>query len=395
MEESLKIKIAENKSRMNDYREKLSTIEKLLEVESKTKRLAEIAKLEESDALWQNASKAQELQKEKSRINNVVESYNILKKMFEDYEVLEEFALRDEDEDSAKEALALFPKLTVQIDDSEQKVLLSGEMDFNNAIVSVNAGAGGTESCDWAMMISRMIIRWAERKRFKVKTLDVVDGESAGIKSMTVMIEGHYAFGLLKSETGIHRLVRISPFDSNARRHTSFASIFVSPEIDDNIEIEIQDKDLKIDVYRSGGAGGQSVNTTDSAVRITHLPTGLVVTCQNERSQLQNKMFAMKVLRSRLYEKEMNERKARQQKAEGEKKEIAWGSQIRSYVLHPYKLVKDHRTGFDVSIADKVLDGELDDFIKAYLKWYNEKSPQPVPVQQAADIEDDGALLDV
>jgi peptide chain release factor 2 len=218
-------------------------------------------------------------------------------------------------------------------------------------------------------MLYRMIIRWAESKGFKATTLDYQDGDAAGIKSATVTIEGPYAYGMLKSETGVHRLVRISPFDSNARRHTSFASLFVSPEVDDDIEIEINDSDLRIDVYRSGGAGGQSVNTTDSAVRITHNPTGIVVTCQNERSQLQNKMQAMKVLRSRLYELEMEKKREADAEAEANKRKIEWGSQVRSYVLHPYKMVKDHRTNFESSQADKVLDGDLDGFMDAFLRW--------------------------
>ncbi|MBF0312981.1 MAG: peptide chain release factor 2 [Oligoflexia bacterium] len=387
MEDSLTIKLEEQKASVAEYREKLQLMGELLDIAGKEKRLEEIRELEEREDLWQNPAQAQKIMQEKSRLNEVLASYENLKKMIDDYGVLEEFSLSGDDEDSAREAIALYGKMAPAIDSAEQKVLLSGDMDYNNAIVSVNAGAGGTESCDWAMMLSRMIIRWSERQRFKLKTIDVLEGETAGIKSMTLLVEGPYAFGMLKSETGIHRLVRISPFDSNARRHTSFASIFVSPEIDDEIEIEIADKDLKIDVYRAGGAGGQSVNTTDSAVRITHLPTGIVVTCQNERSQLQNKMFAMKVLRSRLYEKEMEKRKAKQQEIEGEKKEIGWGSQIRSYVLHPYKLVKDHRTGAHVGTADKVLDGEIDDFIRAFLKWYRMKGS--TPYVGAGDLPED------
>ena len=218
-------------------------------------------------------------------------------------------------------------------------------------------------------MLNRMMARFCERKGYKVKPISYHEGDAAGIKSVTFSAEGPYAYGNLKSETGVHRLVRISPFDSNARRHTSFVSIFVSPEIDDTIEINIEQKDLKIDVYRSGGAGGQSVNTTDSAVRITHLPSGIVVTCQNERSQHQNKDQAMKVLRSRLYEKAMAEKRAKENEIEANKKEIGWGSQIRSYVLHPYKMVKDHRTNEEVGSPDKVLDGELDSFVNAYLQW--------------------------
>lgn len=291
-----------------------------------------------------------------------------MQQQFEDYELLVQYA-KDGDLDSAQEAKLLYQEIVSSILQQEQNALLSQEMDFNNAIVSINAGAGGTESCDWAAMLLRMIVRWNDSKKFKAKILDYQDGDSAGIKSATLMVEGQYAYGLLKSESGIHRLVRISPFDSNARRHTSFASIFVSPEIDDSIDIQILDKDIKIDVYRSGGAGGQSVNTTDSAVRITHGPSGIVVTCQNERSQLQNKLMAMKILKSRLFDKAMEEKRAKQNEIEASKMEIGWGSQIRSYVLHPYKLVKDHRTSYESSNAEKILDGDLDDFIKSYLQW--------------------------
>lgn len=273
------------------------------------------------------------------------------------------------DEDSIKEAICVFEGLKPALEEAEQQALLSEETDPNNAIISINAGAGGTESCDWASMLHRMITRYAEAHSYKIDVMDHQYGDSAGLKSVTFMVSGDFAYGNLKSETGIHRLVRISPFDSNARRHTSFASIHVSPEVDDTIEIEILDKDIRIDVYRSGGAGGQSVNTTDSAVRITHHPSGIVVTCQNERSQLQNKETAFKVLKSRLYEKAMEERRAEEAVAEANKKEIGWGSQIRSYVLHPYKMVKDHRTNFESGNAEKVLDGDLDGFMKSFLQW--------------------------
>lgn len=273
------------------------------------------------------------------------------------------------DEASAREAIEFFPGLQTALHEVEKKALLSGETDSNNAIVTINAGAGGTESCDWAGMLLRMIQRWCEARGFKAQVMDFQYGDSAGIKSATLLVQGNYSYGLLKSESGVHRLVRISPFDSNARRHTSFASIFVSPEVDDTIEIEINDKDLRVDVYRSGGAGGQSVNTADSAVRLTHFPSGIVVACQNERSQIQNRAMAMKILKSRLYDFEMQKRKEAQDKIEAGKKDIAWGSQIRSYVLHPYKLVKDHRTGFTSSQAETVLDGDLDEFMKAFLQW--------------------------
>ena len=325
------------------------------------------------DGFWDDAPNAAKIQKEKSVLDDVVKTYLHLQQLFDDFDVLYDFATSENDESSAVEALEAHKNFLIEFNLAEQKVLLSDELDPNNAIVTVNAGAGGTESCDWAYMILRMVIRWAESKKFKVQILDTQEGDSAGIKSATVTITGTYAFGLLKSETGVHRLVRLSPFDSAGRRHTSFASLFVSAEIDDTINIEIQDKDLRIDVYRAGGSGGQGVNTTDSAVRLTHLPSGLVVVCQNERSQLQNKAQAMKVLRSRLYELEMDKRRAKDAETEANKKDIAFGAQIRSYVLHPYKLVKDHRTDFESSQAEKVLEGDLDGFIDAYLRWVVEE----------------------
>jgi len=338
------------------------------DVERKKTRLHEIDQLQALEGFWEDAENAAKTQKEKSILEQSIESFNFISTQFDDVELLVEYA-EDGDEDSLKECLEIHPQFVSHLKELKQKATLSGETDPNNAIVSINAGAGGTESCDWANMLSRMLTRWCESKKMKVKILDHQYGDSAGIKSITFHVEGNFAFGMLKSETGIHRLVRISPFDSNARRHTSFASVFVSPELDDSIEVEVLDKDLKIDVYRSGGAGGQSVNTTDSAVRMTHLPSGIVVTCQNERSQLQNKQTALKVLKSRLYEQEMEKKRAEQNKVEASKKEIGWGSQIRSYVLHPYKLVKDHRTNFETSNAEKVLDGELDSFMGAYLEY--------------------------
>jgi peptide chain release factor 2 len=325
--------------------------------------------MEGMEGFWDDSDNAAKIQKEKSLLQDVVSTYESLNESNEEFEILNEYAQADDDQNSAEEAIEVFNKFITSFNKAEQKVLLSEKMDPNNAIISVNAGAGGTESCDWALMLYRMVVRWAESKNFNVKTLDYQDGDAAGIKSATLTIEGPYAYGLLKSESGVHRLVRISPFDSNARRHTSFASLYVSPEVDDDIEIEINDGDLRIDVYRSGGAGGQSVNTTDSAVRITHKPTNTVVTCQNERSQLQNKLQAMKVLRSRLFELEMEKRREKEAVEEANKRKIEWGSQIRSYVLHPYKMVKDHRTNFESSQAEKVLDGDLDGFMDSYLRW--------------------------
>lgn len=338
------------------------------DVERKGRRLKEIAELEALDGFWNDTANAAKIQKEKSLLENIVGLYTGVKAQADDFEVLLEMA-QDGDEASATEAIELFPKLKNDLSEVEKKALLSGETDMNNAIVTINSGAGGTESCDWAGMLLRMVTRWCEKKGFKAIVTDFQYGDSAGIKSATVIVNGNFAYGLLKSEIGVHRLVRISPYDSNARRHTSFASIFVAPEVDDTIEIEVLDKDLRIDVYRSGGSGGQSVNTTDSAVRLTHFPSGIVVACQNERSQLQNKMTAMKILKSRLYDMEMAKRFKEQQELESTKMDVAWGSQIRSYVLHPYKLVKDHRTGFTSSQAESVLEGDLDDFMKAYLQW--------------------------
>lgn len=270
-------------------------------------------------------------------------------------------------EEVAPEFQKTLAELGPFLEDLEVKVLLSGEQDINNAILTIHPGAGGTESQDWADMLYRMYLRWAERHGYQVELMDWQDGDTAGIKSVTALIKGEYAYGHLKTECGVHRLVRISPFDAASRRHTSFTSVYVSPEINEDIDIEIADKDVRIDIFRSGGAGGQNVNKVSTAVRITHFPSGIVVQCQNERSQLQNRETAWKILRSRLYQIEMEKRSKERQVLEDSKKEIAWGSQIRSYVLHPYRLVKDHRTDTEMGNADAVLDGMVDPFIKAAL----------------------------
>jgi len=304
---------------------------------------------------------------EKSRLESEVNRFFKLEREFSDAQTLFELAEGEKDESTMAEISPLINTLALQFDQVEFQKLLGEEADARNAILTINAGAGGTESQDWAQMLFRMYQHWAQDKGFRFDVIDVLSGETAGLKNATVNIVGAFAYGQLKSEAGVHRLVRISPFDSNARRHTSFTSVYVSPEIDDDFEVVINPADLRIDVYRSGGKGGQGVNTTDSAVRITHNPSGLVVVCQQERSQIKNKDLAMKVLRSRLYDRHLDEERKKQSAIEDTKKDIAWGSQIRSYVLHPYKMVKDHRTGFVVPTAEKTLDGELDGFIKAYL----------------------------
>lgn len=302
---------------------------------------------------------------QRSRIEKEIERQKQFETAVSDAEVLFEFA--ESDEASRRELEELILRLERSVREAEIQSLLSGETDANNAICSIQAGAGGTDAQDFAQMLLRMYLRWAERKGFRVEILDEQPGSEAGIKSATFRVEGDYAYGLLSAEAGVHRLVRISPFNSGGSRETSFASLFVSPEIDENIEIEIQDKDLRIDTFRSSGAGGQHVNVTDSAVRITHLPTGIVVTCQNQRSQIQNRAVAMQVLRSKLYELELEKRRSQAAELEAGKQDISFGSQIRNYVLHPYRLVKDTRTKYEVTDVDAVLDGEIDDFIEEYL----------------------------
>jgi len=285
--------------------------------------------------------------------------------MEEEVSVLQE--LMGEGEDVSADLISRIESLAELVEDAELKMILGGKHDTNNAILTIHSGSGCTESQDWAQMLYRMFSRYIERKGFKAEVLDYQPGDEAGIKSVTLLVEGDYAYGYLKAENGVHRLVRISPFDANSRRHTSFASVLAVPELDDDIDIEINEKDLRVDTYRSSGAGGQHVNTTDSAVRITHIPTGVVVCCQNERSQIKNRDVAMKVLKSRLYELELEKQQKEQEALAGEKKEISWGSQIRSYVLHPYRMIKDHRTNYETGNVEPVLDGDLDGFIRAYL----------------------------
>jgi peptide chain release factor 2 len=287
----------------------------------------------------------------------------------EEADMLLDMAIEEHDAETRQEVEASLDDLRARVETVELECMFDGEHDAANALLTIHAGAGGTEAQDWVGILLRMYLRWAEARSFATDILDYLPGDEAGTKSVTILIKGKNAYGYLRSEVGIHRLVRISPFDSSGRRHTSFASVMVLPELDDTIEIDINEKDLRIDTYRASGAGGQHVNKTDSAIRITHLPTGIVVQCQNERSQHRNKDMAMKMLMARLYEKQQEEQAQAQENLHGDKKEIAWGSQIRSYVLQPYRMIKDHRTGVEEGNVDAVLDGRLDPFIKAYLLW--------------------------
>lgn len=333
-------------------------------------RIRELQKISEKEGFWNEPEKASAVLREKSRLTDAVDKWKAQKSNLEDLKVLAAIAAEEQDDRVLNEIQAELETLKVSIRADELKMMLGSEQDSMNAILSIHAGAGGTEAQDWAEMLLRMYLRWAERKGFQTNIIDYLPGDEAGVKSVTWTLRGDYAYGHAKAEIGIHRLVRISPFDAGARRHTSFASVFVYPEVDDRIEIEIDEKDLRIDTYRSTGAGGQHVNKTDSAVRITHLPSGIVVQCQNERSQHKNKAMAMKYLRSRLYEMKLREQSEKLQEINKTKKDIAWGSQIRSYVLHPYKMVKDHRTNIETGNVTRVLDGDIDDFIEAYLLQY-------------------------
>jgi len=329
---------------------------------------AELARLEagiSAPDFWKDQAAAQKTLQRRRRLEDDLVLAGALRKRTDDLNVLIEWA-RDGEEVGADIETAL-TALAADVEAGEVRTLLSGELDGRNAIITIHPGAGGTESQDWAEMLMRMYVRWAERRGFKLEIMDQQPGDEAGIKGATIAVQGAYAYGLLSAEAGVHRLVRISPFDQAARRHTSFASLYVWPELDDDVEVEIEEKDLRVDTYRSSGAGGQHVNVTDSAVRITHLPTGIVVSCQNERSQHKNRASAMRVLKARLYDLRLKEQQAKLDQIGGEKKDIAFGSQIRSYVLHPYQMVKDHRTKHETSQVSRVLDGDIDEFIKAYL----------------------------
>ncbi len=317
---------------------------------------------------WDDQKAAQVVISEVNGLKEVINEFNDLNDGYENLEVTYELVKEENDDELFEELITEVKSLTGKLNDFELQLLLSEPYDKNNAILELHPGAGGTESQDWGSMLLRMYTRWAEKRGFKVDTLDYLPGDEAGIKSVTLAIKGHNAYGYLKAEKGVHRLVRISPFDSSGRRHTSFVSCEVMPEFNEEIEIDIRTEDLKIDTYRASGAGGQHINTTDSAVRITHIPTNTVVTCQTERSQIKNREQAMKMLKAKLYQRKIEEQQAQLDEIRGEQKEIGWGSQIRSYVFHPYSMVKDHRTNTEVGNVQAVMDGDLDPFIDAYLR---------------------------
>jgi peptide chain release factor 2 len=343
------------------------TCEVIFDISEKSRRLKEIEVVISKEGFWENPDQQREVLKERAVLSDTLDKFKRLSSDLEDVSILYDLALEEEDQQELDEIAGKLKAIESEISALEFQRMLGGTDDPLDAIVSINAGAGGTEAQDWAEMLLRMYLRWTEKRNFTNQIIDLMPGEEAGIKSVTFTASGHYAYGLLKAEKGIHRLVRISPFDASGRRHTSFAAVFVYPQVEDEIVIDIKSADLKIDTFRSSGAGGQHVNKTDSAVRITHLPTGIVVQCQNEKSQHRNRDMAMKVLRSRLYEREQQLQSEKLQEIHNSLENISWGSQIRSYVLHPYRLVKDHRTQVEKGNVDAVLDGDLDELIEAYL----------------------------
>ena len=357
------------KAELNTKSEPLKQLEQALDLENKKKRILELDRMMEEPDFWSDAEQANRLSTEDRHLKDEVEGFHRLQQSYEDIDALIQMGREEEDASVIPEIKTLLEEFSAELDNMNTTLLLSGEYDSMNVILRLNAGAGGTEANDWAGMLYRMYTRWAERHGFSVKILDYLDGDEAGIKSVTMEVVGEYAYGYLRSEAGIHRLVRISPFNAQGKRQTSFVSYDVMPDIETDIDIEVRDEDVKMEVFRASGAGGQHINKTSSAVRLIHIPTGIVVACQEERSQLQNKNKAMQMLKTKLYLREKEEQEARLAGIRGEVKENGWGSQIRSYVLQPYRMVKDLRTGEESGNTDAVLDGDIDRFITAYLKW--------------------------
>ncbi|MFH1727845.1 MAG: peptide chain release factor 2 [Pseudomonadota bacterium] len=356
----------EQENKLKDLKVRITNLGRYLEIDSLKNELNKIEDMTAKTDFWNDQTKAELNLKKQKLIKDKLDNFNFLKNETED--LLELISLLDgSDHAFEREFDERLYILEDKLAKTELKRMLSSDLDTNSAILTLNSGAGGTEACDWVEMLLRMYLRWCEKNEFKAKIFDILEGEEAGLKNVSLTVSGEYAYGYLKAESGIHRLVRISPFDSNKRRHTSFASVHVFPDIEEDNEIDINEKDLRIDTYRAQGAGGQHVNKTDSAVRITHIPTNTVVQCQNERSQHKNKASAMKILKARLFQLEEKKKKEQQEKLSPEKKDIAWGSQIRSYVMQPYRMVKDHRTNFEKGNVDAVLDGDIDEFIEKYL----------------------------
>jgi len=361
--------VEEIKTKWEEIKEKWDNLKEILKPEKLEEEIKQLDDLMADPNFWNDTKKAQEISPRRNYLGEKLEEILTVDKKVNnilDYITLLEM---EEDQELYNEVEKELKEIEKEISRLELGSLLSDEMDSKNAILLLQAGSGGVEACDWTEMLLRMYTRWAEKRGYQVELVDFQPDDVAGVKSATVIIKGPYAYGYLKGEQGVHRLVRISPFDANKRRHTSFSAVSVIPEIDEDIKVEINEEDLRIDTYRAGGAGGQHVNKTDSAVRITHIPTGIVVACQSERSQLQNKLKAMNMLKAKLYQLELEKRKEKQKELEGEKKDITWGSQIRSYVFQPYQMVKDLRTGFETGNIEAVMDGEIDDFIESYLKW--------------------------
>ncbi|WP_124051268.1 peptide chain release factor 2 [Priestia endophytica] len=362
------MELVEVKQELDKTANRLADFRGSLDLDQKEARIAELDEIMADPNFWNDQQSAQTVINEANSLKETVTTFNNLNESYENLQVSYELLKEEFDEDLASEVEPELKELTESLNKFELQLLLNGPYDKNNAILELHPGAGGTESQDWGSMLLRMYTRWAEAKGFKVETLDYLPGDEAGIKSVTLSIKGHNAYGYLRAEKGVHRLVRISPFDSSGRRHTSFVSCEIMPELSDDIEIDIRTEDLKVDTYRASGAGGQHVNTTDSAIRITHIPTNIVVTCQTERSQIKNRERAMKMLKSKLLQRKIEEQQAELDEIRGEQKDIGWGSQIRSYVFHPYSMVKDHRTNTEIGNVQGVMDGDLDPFIDSYLR---------------------------